>query len=93
MCWPEFICLYKHEPVSSVEGYFSAKIENIRKDVEFVFGILKKKWRILDNGIRFHNIHVVENMFVVCCMLHNNMLSEMAAIDSDARVGRCGPID
>ena len=48
---------------------------------------------ILDYGIRFRNIHVVEKVFVVCCMLHNNMLSEMKTTDSDARVGRGGPID
>ncbi len=52
MAGPE-ICPYKHEPVSSQKGYFSAKIESVRKDVECVFGIIKKRWRILDYGIRF----------------------------------------
>ena len=86
MRWPELICPYKHEPVSSMKGYFSAKLESIRKDVECVFEILKKRWRILDYGIRFHNIHVVEKVFVLCCMLHDNMLCEMEATDSDACV-------
>jgi hypothetical protein len=84
MRWPELICPYKHEPVSSVKSYFSVKIESIRKDVECVFGILKKRWRILDYGIQFRNIHLVEKVFVVCCMLHNNMLLEMESTDSDA---------
>ena len=53
----------------------------------------KKRCRILDYGIRFHNIHVVEKVFVVCCMLQNNMLSEMEATDSDAHAGCVGPID
>jgi len=79
---------YKHEPVSSMKGYFSEKIESIQKDVECVFGILKKSWRILDYvNNQFHNIHVVEKVLVVCCMLHNNMLSEMETTDSDAHVG------
>jgi hypothetical protein len=43
MRWPQLICPYKHEPVSSRKGYFSSKIESIRKDVECVFGILKKR--------------------------------------------------
>ena len=77
MRWPQLICPYKHEPVSSRKGYFSSKIESIRKDVECVFGILKKRWKILDYGIRFRDIDVVKKVFVVCCMLHNNMLSEM----------------
>jgi hypothetical protein len=46
--WPELICPYKHEPVSSKKGFFSTQIESVRKDVECVFGILKKRWRILD---------------------------------------------
>ena len=31
---------------------------------------------------------VVEKVFTVCCMLHNNMLSEMETRDFDVRVGR-----
>ena len=93
MRWLELICPYKHELVSFVKGYFSAKIESIPKDVECVFGILKKRWRILDYGIRFRNIHVVQKVLVVCCMLYNNMLSEVETTDSDAHVGCGGPID
>ena len=43
-------------------------------------------------GIRFRNIKVVEKVFNVCCMLHNFMLSEMTTRDTNARVGRGGPI-
>jgi hypothetical protein len=46
--WPELICPYKHEPVSSRKGYFSSKVESVQKDAECVFGIVKKRWRILD---------------------------------------------
>ena len=52
--------------------------DGVRKDVECVFGILKKKrWRCLESGLRFCDIRVIEKVFVVCCMLHNMMLSEM----------------
>ena len=50
---------------------------------------MKKRWKILDYGIRFSNMQVVEKVFTVCCMLHNNMLTEMDSIESDVRVG-CG---
>ena len=90
--WPELICPYKHEPVSSQKGYFSAKIESVRKDVECVFGIIKKRWRILDYGIRFRDMKYVEKAFTVCCMLHNDMLTEMESRDCDVRVGRGAPL-
>ena len=90
--WPELICPYKHEPVASKKGYFSSKIESIRKDVEYVFGIVKKRWRILDYGIRFKDMQKVERVFMVCCILHNIMLSKMESRDSDVRVGRGAPL-
>ncbi len=40
----------------------------------------------------FHDIKVVDKIFVVCCMLHNNMLTEMDSIESDVRVGRGVPL-
>ena len=93
LCWPELIFPYKHEPASSWKGLFSTKIESIRKDVECVFRIIKKRWKILDYGIRFSNMQVVEKVFTVCCMLHNNMLSEMESRESDVRVGRGTPLE
>jgi len=90
--WPELICPYKHESVSSKKGYFSSKIESVRKDVECVFGILKKRWRCLDYGIRFKSMKKVEQVFTVCCVLHNMMSTEMETGDSDVRVGRGAPI-
>ena len=90
--WPELICPYKHEPVGSMKGYFSSKIESVRKDVECVFGILKKRWQILDFGIRYKQMKKIEKVFTICCVLHNNMLSEMDSRDCDVRVGRGAPL-
>ncbi len=59
--------------------------------VECVFGILKKRWKILEYGIRFRDIKVVEKIFNVCCMLHNDMLSEMKTRETNYRVGRGTP--
>jgi hypothetical protein len=90
--WPELICPYKHEPVSSRKGYFSSKVESVQKDVECVFGIVKKRWRILNYGIRFSSMEFIEKIFSVCCILHNMMLSEMESRDCDVRVGRGAPL-
>ena len=53
---------------------------------------MKKRWKILDNGIRISNMQVVEKVFTVCCMLHNNILTEMETRDCDVRVGRGAPV-
>jgi hypothetical protein len=63
---------------------FSAPHKEIRKDVECTLGILKKRWNILEYGIHFHDIKVVENVFIVCFMLHNMMFGD--AETSDSRV-------
>jgi hypothetical protein len=60
--------------------------------MECVFGILKKRWRILDNGIHFRSMEKAERVFTVCCILHNMMLTEMESRDSDVPVGRCAPL-
>ncbi len=90
--WPVLICPFKHSGCATQKGYFSSTIESVRKDVECTFGILKKRWKILEYGIRFDDIEVVEMVFVVCCMLHNMMLSEMDTNDNFVTVGRGRPI-
>ena len=66
-------------------------LESLRKDVECLFGILKIRWKCLESGLRFRDIRVVEKVFIVCCMLHNIMLSEMER-ETSYRVGRGAPI-
>ena len=58
--WPVLICPFKHSDVAHHKGYFSCTLESIRKDVECTFRMLKKWWKILEYGIRFDNIEVVE---------------------------------
>jgi hypothetical protein len=58
--WPILICPYASAGVATLEGYFSSNLESVRKDVECVFGILKKRWRIVEAGLRFRDIKVVE---------------------------------
>lgn len=90
--WPTLICPINGASSGTLEGYFSENLESIRKDVECVFGILKKRWKILEFGIRFRSIVVVEKVFTVCSMLHNMMLSEMETRESSHRVGRGQPL-
>ncbi|EJK44351.1 hypothetical protein THAOC_37116, partial [Thalassiosira oceanica] len=89
--WPILICPYQNARKGSREGDFSDNLESVRKDVECVFGILKKRWKIIENGIRYRDIKIVEKVFLVCCMLHNMMLSEMETRETQWRVARGEP--
>jgi len=89
--WPTSICPYERVDCSTPEGYFSANLEAVRKDVECTFGILKKRWRILNNGLEYRDIRLCEKIFVTCCCLHNFLLDQQMERGSH-RVGRGCPI-
>jgi hypothetical protein len=89
--WPTSICPYTQVDKSTVEGLFSTNIESVRKDVECTFGIMKKRWQILNNGFKYCNIKICENIFITCCCLHNVLVDLMER--NNVRVG-CGyPIE
>ncbi len=67
-------------------GYFSSNLESVCKDVECTFGIIKKRWRILNN----RDIGICEKIFVSCRCLHNFLLDLMER--TDVRVGHGGPL-
>ena len=62
--WPQSIFSFLGQPSHTLEGYFSSNLESVRKDVECTFGILKKRWKILNNGLMFCNIKVCKKIFV-----------------------------
>lgn len=66
-----------HVKKTTCEGYFSSNLESLRKDVKCVFGILKKRRKILDYGFKHRNMHTCLDIFVTCCCLHNIMLDVM----------------
>jgi hypothetical protein len=93
--WVTLMCPYAGSVEAGRRGYFNTNLESIRKDVECTFGILKKRWRILDYGLQYRNMHKCEKLFWVCCILHN-MLLELPEDDGFSRViiraGRGGPL-
>ena len=92
LCWPTTICPFTRFSCASAEGYFSSNLEGVRKDVEFTFGILKKRWRNLNNGFFCWDMEVCLNMFITFCWL-NNFLLEDVMERSNICVGRGAPID
>ena len=86
--WPTSICPYMHADRTSMEGYFSTNLESVRKDVECVFGIMKKRWKVLDHGFKFRSMPICEKIFYTCCCLHNEMLDMMESRTTRYRVLR-----
>jgi hypothetical protein len=84
--WPTTICPFTRTSNLSPEGYFSTNIESVRKDVECTFGIIKKRWCILNNGFYQREIVKCDKIFVTCCCLNNFMLDLMER--TNVRVGR-----
>jgi hypothetical protein len=78
--------------VASAEGYFSSNLESARKDVESTFGILKKRWKILNNGLLYWDIKICEIIFVMAVCLHNMLVEDTIVNYKDARFGRGSPL-
>ena len=55
-------------------NFWTSFMESERKHVECAFGILKARFRILKLPIRMHKFEEIDDMFVVCCILHNMCL-------------------
>ena len=92
--WRTLICPYQFSREGTKKGYYSANLESVRKDVECTFGILKKRWRILEYGIiHYRSSDRCEKVFVVCCILHNIMLAHSPnEANGEVRVGRGAPL-
>lgn len=69
--WEELIPPYKHQAETSIVGKWSKHVESMRKDIECVFGILKKRFLILKYPVRVIEPKKIEDIFVTCCVLHN----------------------
>ena len=90
--WPTTICPFLHVPKATLEGYFSSNLESVRKDVECVFGIMKKWWKILDYGFCFRDMKMCSNVFVTCGCLHDDMLDMMVRELNPPHAGQRMPV-
>jgi Plant transposon protein. len=72
--WGCLISPYKHQlPGTALEAW-SKSIESVRKDVECVFGILKKRFLLLKHPIRLHDPEQIHRAFLTCCVIHNILI-------------------
>ena len=63
------------EPLKHATAYSQIRwnkwLESVRKDIERVFGILKKRFLILKYGMEYNSQKKCDNVFLACCMIHN----------------------
>ena len=79
--WPCFICPIKSGEPGSPAMKCAAMIESVRKDIEGVFGILKKRFAFLKVFNRMHSQKQVDCAFVTCCIIHNILLRDDGFLD------------
>ena len=72
--WTCLIPPFKDQTEASEFLGWSKHVEGLRKDVECTFDILKKRFMVLKNPIRFEKPGVIQDMFVTCCAMHNALL-------------------
>ena len=63
------------------ETRWSEALESVRKDVECVFGRLKRRFLFLKNAIQIHDIETIDLAVYTCCIL-SNMLLEYDGYDA-----------
>jgi hypothetical protein len=54
--------------------YWSEHLESVRKDVERVFGILKRRFFFLSHRVQYHRGTTIGAAMKTCCVLHNMLL-------------------
>ena len=79
--WPCFIYPIKSGEPGSPAMKCAAMIESVRKDIEGVFGILKKRFAFLKVFNRMHSQKQVDCAFVTCCIIHNILLRDDGFLD------------
>ena len=72
-------CPYKHT-ADADRVRWSEFVESVRKDVECSFGILKKRFQFLKNGVNWQSKNDIDNAVFSCVILHN-MLHDFDGYD------------
>ncbi|KAI3509156.1 hypothetical protein L1887_24191 [Cichorium endivia] len=76
--YPEYAVLVKSLtcPGDAKRIKFKAAQERARKDVERAFGVLKKRWQILENPARPRSVEKLSRIMYACIILHNMIIED-----------------
>jgi hypothetical protein len=72
--WVTLIASQKN-PLTRAEKIYTKRQESCRKRIECIFGLLKKRTRILRNGLPYSSLRVCDNIMRASCILHNMLLA------------------
>lgn len=84
--WIQLVAPFKHEPEGKPPALWSNHIESVRKDIECVFGILKRRFLILKHPVRLQGMDIISDLFVACGVLHNMLIDWDGNDDWEERV-------
>jgi Plant transposon protein. len=85
--WACLVSPYKHQLPGTALEKWSKTVESVRKDVECVFGILKKRFLLLKHPIRLHDPEQIQRAFLTCCVLHNILIDYDLYDENDVEYG------
>ena len=76
--YPEYATFVKTftDPIDNKRKHFKKKQESARKDIERAFGVLKKRWRVLQQPARYFNKEMMHDVIYTCIILHNMILED-----------------
>jgi hypothetical protein len=82
--WRPMQCPNKYASETNAARW-SERVESVRKDSEFTFGILKKRWRILRDHMLIQSKAKIDNIVFTCAILHNMLIDfdEWSAADDE----------
>ena len=81
--WPCMMFPVKSGAAGSSLMKWGCMLESIRKDIECVFGSMKKRFGYLRMFNRMRKQGDIDNAFTTCCMLHNILLEEDGWMDKE----------
>jgi hypothetical protein len=61
--------------------FYTVRCESVRKAVERVFGMLKKRFRVLKLPLMGNNVEEIEDMLFSCFIMHNMSLKDKDRMD------------
>lgn len=76
--YPEYSTFVKTftDPIDQKRKYFKKKQESSRKDIERAFGVLQKRWHVIDNPARYWSKEKMHEVIYTCIILHNMILED-----------------
>nr|XP_043633676.1 uncharacterized protein LOC122604878 [Erigeron canadensis] len=76
--YPEYATFVKTftDPIDEKRKLFKKKQESARKGIERAFGVLKKRWKVLNHPAQYWDKALMQDVIYACIILHNMILED-----------------